>query len=188
MDGLRGWSVKNRMPHKLCGNSPGTVARNNLATMTKTPSSLDLPEISHTRLTGLLDFLQAAEQLKDTLRSGTTTGGRPESTAEHSWRLALMVLLFEPELKEIDMLKLLKLTLVHDLGEAISGDVPAPLQTPGDDRQERERRDFLTLCKPLPGDVAGELPRSGMNMQPHEPPKPDLPRRSTSLRPCFSTF
>ncbi|MBO9458376.1 HD domain-containing protein [Labrenzia sp. R5_0] len=125
--------------------------------MTKTPPSLDLPEISHTRLTGLLDFLQAAEQLKDTVRSGTTTGGRPESTAEHSWRLALMVLLFEPELKEIDLLKLLKLTLVHDLGEAISGDVPAPLQTPGDDRQERERRDFLTLCELLPGDVAGEL-------------------------------
>ncbi|UES53297.1 HD domain-containing protein [Roseibium aggregatum] len=125
--------------------------------MTKTPPSLDLPEISHTRLTGLLDFFQAAEQLKDTLRSGTTTGGRPESTAEHSWRLALMVLLFEPELKEVDLLKLLKLTLVHDLGEAISGDVPAPLQTPGDDRQERERRDFLTLCEPLPGDVSGEL-------------------------------
>ncbi|WP_353653742.1 HD domain-containing protein [Labrenzia sp. R5_0] len=145
------------MLHKLCGNSSGAVARNNLATMTKTPPSLDLPEISHTRLTGLLDFLQAAEQLKDTVRSGTTTGGRPESTAEHSWRLALMVLLFEPELKEIDLLKLLKLTLVHDLGEAISGDVPAPLQTPGDDRQERERRDFLTLCELLPGDVAGEL-------------------------------
>ena len=145
------------MPHKLCGNSSGAVARNNLAAMTKTPPSLDLPEISHTRLTGLLDFLQAAEQLKDTLRSGSTSGGRPESTAEHSWRLALMVLLFEPELKEIDLLKLLKLTLVHDLGEAISGDVPAPLQTLGDDRQERERRDFLTLCEPLPGDVAGEL-------------------------------
>jgi putative hydrolase of HD superfamily len=125
--------------------------------MTQTAPPLNLPDISSARLTGLLDFLQSAEQLKDTLRSGTTANGRPESTAEHSWRLALMVLLFEQELKAIDLLKLLKLTLVHDLGEAISGDIPAPLQTPGDNRQDRERRDFLTLCEPLPADVAEEL-------------------------------
>jgi putative hydrolase of HD superfamily len=125
--------------------------------MTKITPSLDLPEISTARLTGLMEFLQSAERLKDTLRSGTTAGGRPESTAEHSWRLALMVLLFEPELKDIDLLKLLKLALVHDVGEAISGDVPAPLQRPGDNRQERERRDFLTLCEPLPADMADEL-------------------------------
>lgn len=133
------------------------MARPNLATMTNIPPSLDFPEISPDRLTGLLEFLQSAEQLKDTLRSGTTASGRPESTAEHSWRLALMVLLFEQELKNIDLLKLLKLTLVHDLGEAISGDVPAPFQTPGDNRQERERQDFLTLCAPLPADMAEEL-------------------------------
>lgn len=125
--------------------------------MTQKTPPLDLPAIDPARLTGLLDFLQAAEQLKDTLRSGTTKGGRPESTAEHSWRLALMVVLFQTELAHVDVLKLLKLTLVHDLGEAISGDIPAPLQKPGDDRQERERRDFLTLCTPLPTDVAEEL-------------------------------
>lgn len=109
------------------------------------------------RLSGILDFLQAAERLKDTLRSGTTRTGRPESTAEHSWRLALMMLLFERDLAGLDMLKLLKLALVHDLGEALSGDVPAPLQSPGDDREARERRDFVRLCAPLPAELAGEL-------------------------------
>ncbi|MCK7611849.1 HD domain-containing protein [Roseibium sediminicola] len=121
----------------------------------------DLPSsplaIDPARLTGILDFLQAAEQLKDTLRSGSTRQGRPESTAEHSWRLALMVLVFEKDLMELDVSRLLKLCLVHDLGEAISGDVPAPFQTPGDDREARERRDFQTLCAPLPEDLAGEL-------------------------------
>lgn len=109
------------------------------------------------RLSGLLDFLQAAEQLKDTLRSGSTRKGRKESTAEHSWRLAFMILVFEKELGEVDIPKLLKLCLIHDLGEAISGDIPAPEQTPGDDRQDRERRDFQELCAPLPADTAQDL-------------------------------
>lgn len=109
------------------------------------------------RLTGLLAFLQAAEQLKDTLRSGTSSKGRPESTAEHSWRLGLMMLLFERELSGIDLVKLVKLALVHDLGEAISGDVPAPLQRPDDGREARERRDFIKLCSPLPADIAADL-------------------------------
>jgi len=124
--------------------------------MTRTDA--DTPTaIAPDRLAGILAFLQAAEQLKDTLRSGSTRTGRPESTAEHSWRLALMVLLFETELAGIDMLKLVKLTIVHDLGEAISGDVPAPLQKPEDNREARERRDFATLCGPLPKDVAAEM-------------------------------
>jgi len=127
--------------------------------MTEVTETLALPAIDPGRLSGMLAFLQAAERLKDTLRSGATRAGRPESTAEHSWRLALMVLVFNRELdaEGINVTKLLKLCLVHDLGEAISGDVPAPLQTPGDNRQERERRDFRTLCEVLPDDVSQEL-------------------------------
>jgi 5'-deoxynucleotidase YfbR-like HD superfamily hydrolase len=113
--------------------------------------------MDHQQLTGILEFLQAAEQLKDTIRSGSTRKGRPESTAEHSWRLALMCILFENELSGFDISKLLKLCLIHDLGEAISGDIPAPLQVPGDDRVARERLDFQKLCAPLPGDLKSDL-------------------------------
>jgi len=117
------------------------------------------PEIffDDVRLTGILEFLQASEQLKDTIRSGSTRKGRPESTAEHSWRLALTVLLFERDLEGADFLKLIKLCLIHDLGEAISGDIPAPLQKPDDNRQERERRDFQTLCTPLREDLRAQF-------------------------------
>jgi putative hydrolase of HD superfamily len=125
--------------------------------MTQTDTASVAMEADNMRLSGLLDFLQAAEQLKDTLRSGSTRKGRKESTAEHSWRLALMILVFEKELGEVDFPKLLKLCLIHDLGEAISGDIPAPEQTPGDDRQDRERRDFQELCAPLPADTAQDL-------------------------------
>ncbi|GAB4513708.1 MAG: HD domain-containing protein [Roseibium sp.] len=125
--------------------------------MTQTDPASPQIAIEPNRLDGILAFLQATEQLKDTIRSGSTRKGRPESTAEHSWRLALMALLFQEELAGIDMLRLLKLTIVHDLGEAISGDIPAPLQKPDDDRPARERRDFVTLCAPLPDDIASEM-------------------------------
>ncbi|MCA8878491.1 MAG: HD domain-containing protein [Rhodobacteraceae bacterium] len=101
-------------------------------------------------LSGLVSFLQAAEQLKDTLRSGYTAGGRHESTAEHTWRLCLLAMILEPRLPGIDMLRLLKLCIVHDLGEAVSGDVPATAQTPEDGKAARERTDLVALCAPLP--------------------------------------
>ena len=115
------------------------------------------PPIDAARLEGIITFLQAAEKLKDTLRSGITAQGRAESTAEHSWRLCLMAMLFDREIGELDRLKLLKLCIVHDLGEAISGDVPATQQVAGDGRARRERADLVTLCAPLPRDLGEEI-------------------------------
>lgn len=109
------------------------------------------------RLDGVIAFLQAAERLKDTLRSGATSGGRRESAAEHSWRLALLALLLDRDLGAVDRLKVLKLCLVHDLGEAISGDTPAVDQRPDDGRAARERADMATLCAPLPADLSEDL-------------------------------
>ena len=101
----------------------------------------------------ILAFLQEAGALKDTLRSARTRDGRTESVAEHSWSLCLLVLLLEPELDGIDVLKLMRLCLVHDLGEAISGDIPAIDQTPDDGKTDRERADVATLTAALPDDL-----------------------------------
>ena len=96
-----------------------------------------------------LTFLREAERLKTVLRSGYTTAGEPESTAEHTWRLCLMAIVFEDALGDVDMLHVLKLCVVHDLGEAIHGDIPAIHQHAHPDRHEREREDVLTLTHPL---------------------------------------
>ena len=63
---------------------------------------------------GRLAFLQEAERLKSVLRSAHTSTGRAESTAEHTWRLCLMAMAFESELSGLDMLKILKMCIVHD--------------------------------------------------------------------------
>jgi putative hydrolase of HD superfamily len=105
--------------------------------------------MSSDRLSGALDFLREAERLKSTLRSGYTSTGRPESTAEHTWRLCLMALVFSDEFENVDLMHLIKLCIVHDLGEALSGDIPAVLQTEGSGKSAQERADLEVLTKAL---------------------------------------
>ena len=97
-----------------------------------------------------LGFVREAERLKSVVRSGHTSTGRSESTAEHSWRLCLLAMVFEDRLGPLDLTKLLKMCVLHDLGEALHGDVPAVLQEQGDGKSDRERRDLLTLMGSLP--------------------------------------
>ncbi|HEX8850545.1 MAG TPA: HD domain-containing protein [Gemmatimonadaceae bacterium] len=102
-------------------------------------------------LTGALDFLRAAEALKTATRSGWTSAGERESVAEHSWRLCLMALVLAPHFPDVDFARLIRICIIHDLGEAISGDVPAPEQAKrGASKSADERRDLLQLLTPLP--------------------------------------
>ncbi|MBB4285295.1 HD domain-containing protein [Roseospira goensis] len=112
-----------------------------------TPESLD----------GVLTFIEAAGALKDTLRSGCTAGGRVESVAEHSWRLGLLALVLGRDHPELDLMRVQSLCLVHDLGEALHGDIPAIDQADDPDRTARERRDFRTLVAPLPEATRADL-------------------------------
>jgi len=114
--------------------------------------------VKRSDLVGILEFLRAAEGLKTTRRSGWTSAGEPESVAEHTWRLCLMALVFAPAFPSVDLARLLKICLVHDLGEAIGGDVPAPEQARrGESKASAERRDLLALLAPLPAVVQSEI-------------------------------
>jgi putative hydrolases of HD superfamily len=105
-----------------------------------------------------LDFLRAAESLKTAHRSGWTTAGQQESVAEHTWRLCLMAMVLHPAFPEVDFAKLVKICIVHDLGEAIGGDIPAPVQAQqGASKSGDERRDLMTLVEPLPQAQRAEI-------------------------------
>lgn len=108
-------------------------------------------------LTGRIAFIQEAERLKNVLRSAHTSEGRQESTAEHTWRLCLMALTFADRLEPVDLAKVLKLCVVHDLGEAIHGDIPAIHQTPDLGKAEQEREDLRELTKTLPPALQEEI-------------------------------
>ncbi len=83
-----------------------------------------------------LDILHMAERLKDAERHCTTTKGRRESVAEHSWRISLMAFLLEDVFPEADINKVIRMCLIHDLGECFTGDIPTFLKTDADRKTE----------------------------------------------------
>ena len=77
----------------------------------------------------LLKVMHLAEKLKDATRHCYTSGGRHESVAEHSWRITLLAYFVKDEFPEADMDRVIKMCLIHDLGEAFTGDIPSFLKT-----------------------------------------------------------
>ena len=109
------------------------------------------------RLAEILGFVEEAERLKDVTRCAWTSSGRHESTAEHSWRLALLALALMDETEGLDGFKVLSLCLVHDLGELYEGDTPAPECADEDEKYLREQRGAMRACALLPQPQAGKL-------------------------------
>ena len=84
----------------------------------------------------LLSVLHTANRLKDTTRHCWTPGNRHESVADHSWRLALTAFFLRDEFPETDMDKVIKMCLIHDLGECFTGDIPSFEKTAADTARE----------------------------------------------------
>ena len=113
--------------------------------------------ISADELDGILAFLREAERLKTVTRSGWTSEGERESVAAHTWRLCLMAMLLYGGNTDVDLARLLRMCLVHDLGEALSGDVPAPEQQASAPKAGQERADLLRLTAPLPAALQDDI-------------------------------
>ena len=105
--------------------------------------------------TELLEILRVAEKLKCNTRHCYTSSGRHESVAEHSWRISLMAMLSAPEVPEADMNKVIRMCLIHDLGEAFTGDIPSFEKTEAD--VEKEDAAFDVWVRTLPEDTRREF-------------------------------
>ena len=92
--------------------------------------------MGHPEAKELLRVLHTAERLKDETRHCYTSGGRRESVAEHSWRLALMAFFLRDEFPDTDMDRVIRMCLIHDLGECFTGDIPSFLKTDADTEKE----------------------------------------------------
>lgn len=103
----------------------------------------------------LLEMLHVAERLKDATRHCYTSGGRHESVAEHSWRAALMAYFFKDEFPEADMDKVIRMCLIHDLGEAFTGDIPTFDKTKAD--EDKEEKLLYQWVRSLPKELGEEM-------------------------------
>jgi len=107
----------------------------------------------------LMSFFVASEKLKTTMRhSWTSNSRRQESSAEHSWMLCLIALtLFDQIEIKVDQLRVLKILIIHDLAEAIIGDIPAFDVQGRKNKNEREKAAMEQLVKNLPTKTGKEI-------------------------------
>ena len=103
----------------------------------------------------LIEIMHLAEKLKNATRHSDTSGGRRESVAEHSWRAALMAFFLADAFPEADMDKVIQMCLIHDLGEAFTGDIPTFEKTKAD--EEKETRALIDWVRSLPAPFAERM-------------------------------
>ena len=111
------------------------------------------------RLREQIEFLCAVDELKGVLRQTTLLdGSRRENSAEHSWHLALYALvLAEYAEDDVDLARVLRMVLVHDIVEIDAGDTYIYDEQGQETKEKRERQAADRLFALLPDDQAGVL-------------------------------
>ena len=112
------------------------------------------------RLQQQIDFILEIDKLKKVIRQNyLADGSRKESDTDHSWHLAIMCfLLAEYANNDIDVLKTLKMVLIHDIVEIDAGDTYAYDKNASDsDKTERELLAAERIFNILPEDQAKEI-------------------------------
>ncbi len=103
----------------------------------------------------IIEFMHVAEKLKCNTRHSWTSSGRQESVAEHSWRLSLMAYFIKDEFPEADTARIILMSLFHDIGEAITGDIPSFYKREKDEAVEENA--VTELLETLPESYRKEL-------------------------------
>jgi putative hydrolase of HD superfamily len=112
------------------------------------------------RLEKQMAFIVEIDKVKQILRQTTVIGtDRHENDAEHSWHLAVMAILLAEyaEPSGVDILKVLRMVLVHDLVEIDAGDTYCYDEEGAKDKLGRETRAADRIFRLLPDDQAREM-------------------------------
>ncbi|WOL18415.1 hypothetical protein Cni_G27210 [Canna indica] len=104
-----------------------------------------------------IDFLTLCHRLKTTKRKGWINHGikHPESIADHMYRMALMALI-AGDIPGIDRERCIKIAIVHDIAEAIVGDITPSDGVPKAEKSRREQEALDEMCKILGGGLRAD--------------------------------
>ncbi|AWX99617.1 hydrolase [Marinomonas primoryensis] len=105
------------------------------------------------------DFLREIDQLKSVIRkSPLIDQSRKENSAEHSWHLAMYALILKDSSeKEINIERVIKMLLIHDIVEIDAGDHPLHETIDSSHQEEAERKAAERIFSLLPGQQGNEL-------------------------------
>lgn len=140
------------------------------------------------RIDQQLHFLLEIDRLKSVeRRTLIADGSRHENSAEHSWHLAMMALLFAGSRSsgEIDRLKVLMMLLVHDIVEVDAGDTFCYDVEATQDQEEREQRAADRLFGLLPADQGQELKSAWREFEDQATPEALLANALDRLQPLL---
>ncbi|MFC7393620.1 HD domain-containing protein [Scopulibacillus cellulosilyticus] len=98
----------------------------------------------------VISFIKEIERLKNNTRTAWTSKGKRESIAEHSWRLTMFCMVLEEHFQDIDFGRVLRLSLIHDLGEAYEGDISATVHADSETKLKKEEDALIRLTGSLP--------------------------------------
>jgi putative hydrolase of HD superfamily len=112
------------------------------------------------RLLKQIEFITEIDKLKQIYRQNVVIGtSRNENDAEHSWHLAIMAILLSEyvEDEKLDLLRVIKMLIIHDLVEIDAGDTFCYDEKAKEDKAQREEKAAERLFNILPSDQAEEI-------------------------------
>jgi putative hydrolases of HD superfamily len=143
-----------------------------------------------TRLEQQLSFCRELDRLKGILRQSLLMdASRRENSAEHSWHLASMaMLLSEYSAEPVDLTRVLKMLLFHDVVEIDAGDTFAYDTVNAETQHDREQQAADRLFGMLPSEQASELRALWDEFEERQTPESKYANALDRLQPLMQNF
>ncbi|MFP4052555.1 MAG: HD domain-containing protein [Phycisphaerae bacterium] len=142
------------------------------------------------RLARQLEFLREIDKLKGIVRrTWRLDDSRYETDAEHSWHLAMMaVVLGEHASEQVDLARVIRMVLVHDLVEIDAGDAYPYDPDSMDAKPDAERQAARRVFGLLPDDQAEPLRRLWEEFEVHQTPEARFANAIDRLQPLWFNY
>ena len=139
------------------------------------------------RLQQQMEFITEVDKLKKIGRqSYLTDSSRKENDAEHSWHLAMMaVLLSEYAKKDVDVLRVISMVLIHDLVEIDAGDTYAYDTEGNKSKRAREEKAADRIFHILPKDQAKKIRELWEEFEENETPEANFANALDRVQPIM---